>query len=66
MTVPGDPERGASHDLKGGGAPVPIGRTDDVETVFKILEHLAANPGRGVALCAVGTPDRTTFERCKN
>jgi glucose-6-phosphate isomerase len=32
--------------------------TDDVETVFMILEHLAANPGRGVGR----TPGATPFD----
>ena len=25
-----------------------VGVTDDIETVFHVLEHLAASPGRGV------------------
>ena len=32
-----------------------IGALDDVETVFKLLEHLSANPGRGVQRTAGNT-----------
>jgi glucose-6-phosphate isomerase len=32
------------------------GAPDEVETVFHVLEHLAANPDRGVARRAGATP----------
>jgi len=35
-----------------------LGSPDEVETVFRILEHLAANPGRGV----VKSPGGSTFD----
>jgi glucose-6-phosphate isomerase len=39
-----------------------IGKADQAEWVFRILEHLAANPGRGVKATAGETPQTTTFE----
>lgn len=38
-----------------------LGREAEVEAVFKILEHLAANPGRGVEIATPGPPDRAAF-----
>jgi glucose-6-phosphate isomerase len=38
-----------------------IGLPAEVETVYRILRHLAANPGRGVASQDGPSPDRTTF-----
>jgi len=38
-----------------------IGRPEDVETVYKILAHLAANPGRGVTRQTSGSPRDATF-----
>ncbi|MHC4414679.1 MAG: glucose-6-phosphate isomerase [Planctomycetota bacterium] len=38
-----------------------VGRPDDAETVFEILEHLAANPDRGVTMQPGDSPARTTF-----
>ncbi|MEA2627284.1 MAG: glucose-6-phosphate isomerase, partial [Candidatus Binatota bacterium] len=38
-----------------------IGAGEDVETVFKILEHLAANPDHGVTATAGGTVFDTRF-----
>lgn len=35
--------------------------SDDREAIFKILEHLAANPGRGVAKTAGATPFAATY-----
>jgi glucose-6-phosphate isomerase len=35
-----------------------VGSPDEVETAFKILEHVAANPGRGIEK----TPGRTPFD----
>lgn len=37
------------------------GRPVDPETVFKICEHLAANPGRGVVRTGGSTPANTTY-----
>jgi glucose-6-phosphate isomerase len=37
------------------------GVADEVETVFKILEHLAANPGRGVAKISGTDPLHATY-----
>lgn len=37
------------------------GRTEDVESVFKILEHLAANPDHGVGKKSGTTPFDTTY-----
>jgi glucose-6-phosphate isomerase len=38
-----------------------IGRPGEVETVFKLLERLARDPGRGVASSSDGTPFGTRF-----
>lgn len=38
-----------------------IGRSDAVETVYRVLEHLAANPGRGVSATGRGDPVKTRF-----
>ena len=53
------------HLAKSGSTPVTVTalsqamkRPDDVETVFKVCEHLAANPHRGI----VKTPGRSPFE----
>lgn len=46
-------DRGTCDDLAAA-----LGAPDEVETVFMILEHLAANPGRGVER----TPGATPFE----
>jgi glucose-6-phosphate isomerase len=40
-----------------------ISQPDEVETVFKILEHLAANPSRGVERKAGKTLADTTYKR---
>ncbi|WP_224362479.1 glucose-6-phosphate isomerase [Hyalangium versicolor] len=39
-----------------------VGATDEAETVFKILEHLAANPDHGVARTTGPTPFAARFE----
>jgi len=39
-----------------------IGQPDEAETVYKILEHLAANPGRGVNMQPGEKPCDTLFE----
>ena len=39
--------------------------TDDVETVFLVLEHLAANPGKGVARTAGPTPFDAVYRRSR-
>ena len=38
-----------------------MGMGDRVEMVFKLLERLAANPGRGVTRTPGGTPFETTY-----
>ncbi len=38
-----------------------VGAADEVETVFKVLEHLAANPDHGVARTAGPTPFEARF-----
>ena len=38
-----------------------IGKSDEVETVYKVLRHLAANPGRGVKVASQAGPSETTF-----
>jgi glucose-6-phosphate isomerase len=40
---------------------VAVGHPDEAETVFKILEHLAANPGRGVGRIPGATPTEDRF-----
>jgi glucose-6-phosphate isomerase len=35
--------------------------SDDVETAFKILEHLAANPARGISRCEGASPFDATY-----
>jgi glucose-6-phosphate isomerase len=35
--------------------------TDDIETTFLVLEHLAANPGHGVTRSPGGTPSEATY-----
>ena len=40
---------------------VAIGQSGEVEEVFKILEHLAANPGRGVTMQPGDSPRVATF-----
>ncbi|MCP3168161.1 glucose-6-phosphate isomerase [Myxococcus qinghaiensis] len=39
-----------------------IGQPDEVETVFKVLEHLAANPGRGVQRSGGASPSEARFQ----
>ena len=39
-----------------------LGRQDETETVFKLLEHLAGNPSRGVS--CLGTGPETRFTVC--
>jgi len=39
-----------------------IGRPDQAETIFKILEHLSANPGRGIKKHPAETPFNARFE----
>lgn len=39
-----------------------IGQPDEAEAVYKILEHLAANPGRGVSVQPGAKPNETTFQ----
>ncbi|NVJ19870.1 MULTISPECIES: glucose-6-phosphate isomerase [Myxococcus] len=39
-----------------------IGQPDEVETVFKVLEHLAANPGRGVQRSGGASPLEARFQ----
>ena len=43
----------SAHDLS-----VALGKPEDIETVFKICEHLAANPGRGI----LKTSGKSVFE----
>ena len=38
-----------------------LGRPEEAETVFKILEHLAAGGERGIVMDEAATPDRATF-----
>ncbi len=38
-----------------------VGAQDDVETVFHVLEHLAANPGRGVSRSPGADPFTATY-----
>ncbi|MFY1827103.1 glucose-6-phosphate isomerase [Myxococcus fulvus] len=38
-----------------------IGQPDEVETVFKVLQHLAANPGRGVQRSGGASPAEARF-----
>jgi len=40
-----------------------IGAHDDFETVFKLCEHLSANPGHGVKKIAGKTPFEATYSR---
>jgi glucose-6-phosphate isomerase len=40
-----------------------MGHADAAETVFKVLEHLAANPGRGVAREGSRRPDEARFKK---
>jgi glucose-6-phosphate isomerase len=40
-----------------------ISKPDEVETVFKICEHLAANPDRGVKKIAGRTSSQATYQR---
>jgi glucose-6-phosphate isomerase len=40
-----------------------IGRPDDVETVFKICDHLSANPDRGIARSPGRSPAETTYAK---
>jgi glucose-6-phosphate isomerase len=37
------------------------GQPEEVETVFKTLEHLASNPERGIAVETADSPDRVKF-----
>ncbi|WIG93546.1 glucose-6-phosphate isomerase [Myxococcus sp. SDU36] len=39
-----------------------IGMPDEVETVFKVLQHLAANPDRGVTRTPGATPAQARFQ----
>ena len=39
------------------------GQPDQAETAFKILEHLAANPGRGVARTGGRAPRDARFQK---
>jgi glucose-6-phosphate isomerase len=48
-------ERG-SHGATCDELAAAVGAPDEVETVFGLLEHLAANPGRGVDRIPSGTP----------
>jgi len=41
------------------------GAPEEVETAFKILEHLAANPSRGVARTAGPTPFEATYRSAR-
>jgi glucose-6-phosphate isomerase len=43
-----------------------IGADDDVETVFKILERLSANPGRGVERTAAPSPFDAVYRPVKD
>ncbi len=38
-----------------------VGQPDEVETVFKLLEHLAACPGSGIVADGTAEPQRATF-----
>jgi glucose-6-phosphate isomerase len=40
-----------------------LGKPDEVETIFKICEHLAANPGRGVVRHDGWTPAKPVYVR---
>ncbi len=40
-----------------------IGKSEEVESVFSILRHLAANPDRGIISSEQGTVHNTTFQR---
>ena len=40
-----------------------IGAADEAETVFHILEHLAANPDRGIRRTAGATPTAARYGR---
>jgi glucose-6-phosphate isomerase len=40
-----------------------VGQPEQTEAVYKILEHLAANPGRGVRMQPADKPCDTLFER---
>ena len=40
-----------------------IGAHDDFETVFKLCEHLAANPDHGVSKIAGKTPFEATYQK---
>ena len=41
------------------------GAPDEAEAAFKILEHLAANPRRGIARAAGRTPFDATYRRVR-
>jgi glucose-6-phosphate isomerase len=51
LKAPGTQPRTAEEVAHAAGAP------DDVETVYKLLEHLAANPGRRVQRSGPPGPD---------
>ena len=40
-----------------------IGHPDDVETVFKVCEHLAANPDRGVEKLPADSPANAKYKK---
>jgi glucose-6-phosphate isomerase len=52
-------KKGTTHSAEELAAAV--GAADEAETVFKVLEHLAANPSHGVARTAGATPFEARF-----
>ena len=53
----------ASKPQTAGEIAVAVDRPDEVETVFQVLEHLAANGRAGVVMKPADSPDRATFCR---
>jgi glucose-6-phosphate isomerase len=58
--------RAAGQARTAGQLAAAIGQPDEAEAVFKILEHLAANPGRGVSTQPGARPSETTFQVSNN
>ena len=53
----------AGHALTSAQVASGIGAHDDFETVFKICEHLAANPDKGIRRIAGGTPFQAAYQK---
>ena len=58
-------ERRGREGATAGDLAAEVGVPDEVETAFKILEHLAANPGRGVTRTPGPTPFDAVYRRAR-